>query len=229
MTAGDLPASCSAIAVDPALRWFATRPGSIVFTDDRSECVKGDLGAVPVVRSTLPRYAGNKCAVWAARINELRKFNCSCLTLVVAAKGVGSGIMLACDHINLSGQSPLIGFLGADGSSVFADLSDAYNARLRQLAGCVAVRMDLTLRPGIFIAPNEDGRDRWPHVSGDGGDDYVRCGSVVMMAICAAAARIPVLAVAIDTHHREDDEDRLFAFIERFLQCCGSEAPEEIS
>lgn len=229
MTASDSPAPCCAVAVDPALHWLAARLGSMDPTEDGSQCLKGSLGAMPVVCFSLPRCAGAKCTEWVAYVNRLRKFNCKSLTLVVTAKGVGRGIVLARDHINLSGQSPLIGLRGADGSPVFADLSGAYDARLRKLASGVAFGMDLRLRPGIFIAPAENSRDRWPCVNRDGGDDHVRCESVVMMAICAAAAQIPMLAVAIDARRRKDDECRLFAFIERFIQCCGSEAFEEIS
>ena len=50
------------------------------------------------------------------------------------------------DHINLTGDNPLIG------SNESVDLSQAYSARLKALAGEVAGRLGITLQSGAYVA-----------------------------------------------------------------------------
>ncbi|ASR47422.1 purine-nucleoside phosphorylase [Paenibacillus kribbensis] len=59
-------------------------------------------------------------------------------------------LMLITDHLNLVGTNPLIGPNNNDLGTRFPDLSQVYNAELRQIAMEVAKAQNTTLREGVY-------------------------------------------------------------------------------
>lgn len=101
-------------------------------------------------------YEGHDPSVVAHPVRAAVRAGCSMVVLTNAAGGLRDGMqvgdaVLISDHLNLTGLSPLS---GPTPDSVngwgprFADLTDAYSARLRALAK----RLDPTLTEGVYAA-----------------------------------------------------------------------------
>jgi purine-nucleoside phosphorylase len=60
-------------------------------------------------------------------------------------------LMLITDHINLTGESPLVGLREEDWGPRFPDMSRAYDPALRELAEETALREGLRLRQGVYV------------------------------------------------------------------------------
>lgn len=58
--------------------------------------------------------------------------------------------MLITDHINLTGDSPLVGWPGPEGSTPFVPMNDAYDPGLRDIARSAAAEQGLRLREGVY-------------------------------------------------------------------------------
>jgi len=76
------------------------------------------------------------------------------MLLTNAAGGLGEGfsagdLMLVTDHLNLTGQSPLLGPPPAQGPR-FSDMTFAYDARLRALALSAANELGVRVRQGVY-------------------------------------------------------------------------------
>jgi len=54
------------------------------------------------------------------------------------------GLALIADHINLTGDNPLIGWTGAQGTGPFVSMHDAYSRRLRELARAAAAQQGIS-------------------------------------------------------------------------------------
>lgn len=116
----------------------------------RSVEVRGGRTLVLLGRSHLYEGHGPHVVVHAVRAAVLA--GCRVVVLTNAAGGVdptygvGEAILLA-DHLNLTGQNPLVGAEPPDDwGPRFVDLSDVYAARLRELARGVRP----SLREGIY-------------------------------------------------------------------------------
>jgi purine-nucleoside phosphorylase len=112
------------------------------------------VGGVPVLvllgRSHLYEGLGPHVVVHGVRAAALA--GCSAVLLTNAAGGVDPTLdvgqpLLLSDHINLSGQNPLVGPEPPEGwGPRFVDVSDVYAARLRALAH----EVDPSLREGVY-------------------------------------------------------------------------------
>src|SRR5207245_11091196 len=65
---------------------------------------------------------------------------------------VGGDLVLIADHINLIGDNPLVGPNDDSLGPRFPDMSEPYDAALRDLARDVARDRGITLREGVYIA-----------------------------------------------------------------------------
>jgi len=77
------------------------------------------------------------------------------LIVTNAAGGVNTAyepgdLMLIEDHINLTGQNPLIGHNMSDFGARFPDMSSAYNKEMRTIAKQIADRLNITVREGVY-------------------------------------------------------------------------------
>jgi purine-nucleoside phosphorylase len=130
--------------------------------------VPGHTGTVRSIRSPGGRrvlaflgrvhgYEGHEPAAVVHGVRSAQAAGCTAIVLTNAAGGIRDGLrvgqpVLIGDHLNLTGRSPLAGSPAAvvpdHVPSRFVDLTDAYSARLRDLARSV----DPSLEDGVYAA-----------------------------------------------------------------------------
>jgi purine-nucleoside phosphorylase len=109
-------------------------------------------------------------------------------------------LMLIADHINLLGDSPLIGPNDDGLGPRFPDLSEPYNVALRAIARDVAAEHRITLREGVYVAvtgPNLETRAEYRFLRTIGAD--VVGMSTVPEVVVAIHAGMRVLGLSIIT------------------------------
>ncbi len=121
------------------------------------ELISGEVAGVPVVvfSGRVHRYQGVSAldAAYPARLAAA--LGCEILVVTNAAGGVdpdlGVGdVVLLSDQINLSGDSPLVGWPGPEGGVPFVPMRDAYDPQLRELALGAAAREGMVLKDGVY-------------------------------------------------------------------------------
>jgi len=118
----------------------------------------GLLAGIPVacLQGRAHVYEGNSPARSAFGVRLLAALGCRVVLLTNAAGGIHPSfepgdLMLITDHLNLMGGNPLCGANYGDGPR-FPDLSQAYDARLQELARTTALAVGVTLREGVYAA-----------------------------------------------------------------------------
>ena len=109
-------------------------------------------------------------------------------------------LMLLADHINLLGDSPLIGPNDDSLGPRFRDMSQPYDEELRAVARTVASELRIMLREGVYVAvtgPNLETRAEYRFLRGIGAD--VVGMSTVPEVIAAVHMSMRVLGVSIIT------------------------------
>lgn len=89
-------------------------------------------------------------------IRVMKELGVKTLIVTNAAGGINESfepgdLMVITDHINNTGQNPLIGPNDADLGVRFPDMSKAYSKDLRQLAKKVAADLQINLKEGVYI------------------------------------------------------------------------------
>ncbi|MFW6323466.1 MAG: purine-nucleoside phosphorylase [Desulfovibrionales bacterium] len=89
-------------------------------------------------------------------VRTLRCLNIDGLVLTNAAGALNplhqaGELMLVTDHINFTGQNPLIGANPDDWGPRFPDMSRVYSLRLQRLASEQALRLGMTLEKGVYL------------------------------------------------------------------------------
>lgn len=121
------------------------------------ELIFGEVAGVPLVvfSGRVHRYQGVSAldAAYPARLAAA--LGCEILVVTNAAGGVnpylGVGdVVLLSDHINLTGDSPLLGWPGPEGGVPFVPMRDAYDRGLREIARDVAAREGMALEDGVY-------------------------------------------------------------------------------
>ena len=115
-------------------------------------------------------------------------------------------VMLITDHINLSGDNPLLGPNLDRFGPRFPPMTDAYDPRLRAAALESAARTGVELRQGVYVmlsGPSYETRAEMRMFRGFGADAVGM--STVHEAIVARHAEVAVLGLSLITNKATDD------------------------
>lgn len=102
-------------------------------------------------------YEGHDPRTVTFAIRALGLLGVKTLLLTNAAGGVNTGfsrgaLMVIDDHINLTGQNPLVGANDDRFGARFPDMTEIYSARLRSIADRAGRAIDLLLPHGVYVA-----------------------------------------------------------------------------
>ena len=167
----------------------------------------GTLGGKTIVamQGRFHRYEGYSLQQVTFPVRVLRELGAESLIVSNACGGMNPAwkagdLMLISDHINLLGDSPLIGPNDDRLGPRFPDMSAPYDAALRALARDVAASRTLTLREGVYVAvtgPNLETRAEYRFLRAVGAD--VVGMSTVPEVIVAVHGGMRVLGLSIIT------------------------------
>jgi purine-nucleoside phosphorylase len=120
--------------------------------------VLGEAGGMPavVLQGRVHFYEGYSIQEVVFPVRVLGALGIRQLIVTNAAGGVNldfqpGDFMLIKDHINLTGTNPLIGRDLDEHGVRFPDMSEAYDATMRDVAADVAAKAGIPLRQGIYI------------------------------------------------------------------------------
>ena len=167
----------------------------------------GTLGGKTVLamQGRFHRYEGYTLQQVTFPVRVMRALGAQSLIVSNACGGLNplwsaGDLMLIADHINLLGDSPLIGPNDDQLGPRFPDLSAPYDSALRELARRVAADDKITLREGVYVAvagPNLETRAEYRFLRAVGAD--VVGMSTVPEVIVAIHAGMRVLGLSIIT------------------------------
>lgn len=118
--------------------------------------VYGDLAGrkVLALQGRFHFYEGNPLEVVTFPVRVMKALGCEGVLVTNAAGGIGFGpgtLMAISDHINMTGQNPLIGENLDDFGPRFPDMSNAYTTDYRKTAFAVADKLGVKLDEGVYI------------------------------------------------------------------------------
>lgn len=120
--------------------------------------VLGRLGGLPVLLQSgrFHAYEGHPADALALGVRVAAKLGASVLVATNAAGGIRDdlepgALVLIEDHVNLTGRNPLVGPV-RDGETRFPDMTEAYDAELRELVAASGERLGEPLRSGVYGA-----------------------------------------------------------------------------
>jgi purine-nucleoside phosphorylase len=167
----------------------------------------GTLGGKTVVamQGRFHRYEGYSLQQVTFPVRVMRALGADTLIVSNACGGLNplwnaGDLMLIADHINLIGDSPLIGPNDDRLGPRFPDLSSPYDAGLRELARAVAAERRIALQEGVYVAvagPNLETRAEYRFLRAIGAD--VVGMSTVPEVLVAIHAGMRVLGLSIVT------------------------------
>lgn len=99
-------------------------------------------------------YEGNTMDLVTFPVRVMSALGCQGVIVTNAAGGISYGpgtLMVISDHINMTGQNPLIGENLDDFGPRFPDMSNAYTAEYRAIAHSVAEKEQIQLTEGVYI------------------------------------------------------------------------------
>lgn len=198
----------AAIDVETAIE-YAELPGFPLSTveSQSGRLLLGTLSGKRVVamQGRFHRYEGYSLQHVTFAVRVMRALGAGTLVVSNACGGIRADwspgdLMLIADHINLLGDSPLVGPHHAEWGARFPDMSAPYDAALRETARRVAEAQGTTLREGVYVAvmgPNLETRAEYAMLRTLGAD--VVGMSTVPEVIVAVQMGMRVLGISIIT------------------------------
>ncbi|MGM1020622.1 MAG: purine-nucleoside phosphorylase [Bacillota bacterium] len=118
--------------------------------------------AVVMMKGRFHMYEGYGPQLTAFPVRVMKQLGIQSLLVTNAAGGVNTSyeagdLMVISDHLNLTGQNPLIGPNDAALGVRFPDMSEAYSRRLREIAKQTAAQQGFGLQEGVYaglLGPN---------------------------------------------------------------------------
>ena len=193
----------------------------------------GTLGGKRVVamQGRLHHYEGYSLQQVTFPVRVLQAIGAHTLVVSNACGGMradwsAGDVMLISDHINLLGDSPLIGANDDSLGPRFPDMSEPYDGLLRAMARAAAAAYGVTLREGVYVAvggPNLETRAEYRMLRALGAD--VVGMSTVPEVIVAKHGGMRVLGFSIITDMCLPDE-LAPASLERILDVARRAEPK---
>jgi purine-nucleoside phosphorylase len=117
----------------------------------------GVVDGVPIacLQGRAHLYEGHPIARVVFGVRLLARLGCRAVLLTNAAGGIDptfrpGDLMLLSDHLNLTGQNPLVGPNEDDLGKRFPDMTDAYDPALRSLAQAASKAVKVPLHTGVY-------------------------------------------------------------------------------
>lgn len=195
----------------PVMIDYRDIPGFVPSTapGHKGRLVFGRLAGRQVVcmQGRLHLYEGHALKDIVYPIRVLQALGIQTLLLTNAAGGIRIGfhpgdLMLIADHINFTGQNPLIGPNDQTIGPRFPDMTYTYTPRLRLLAKEVAQELGISLEEGVYLGltgPSFETPAEIRMFRGWGADAVGM--STVSEVIEAAYLGLPVLAISLITNY----------------------------
>ena len=121
--------------------------------------ILGRLGELPtaVMAGRAHLYEGYRPDQVVFGVRVLGRFGVRALVLTNAAGGINPAfrrglLVLISDHINLQGANPLVGPNEESLGPRFPDMTEAYSARLREIAREAAAELNIPVAEGVYAA-----------------------------------------------------------------------------
>ena len=119
----------------------------------------GHISGVPVAAflGRFHYYEGHSMAVAALPVRHARLLGARTMVLTAAVGAlrpelVPGTVVVATDHLNMMGESPLRGWRGRDGSPPFIELSETYDRDLVARAMSVGAALGVPISGGVYAA-----------------------------------------------------------------------------
>ncbi|MGT2929566.1 purine-nucleoside phosphorylase [Streptococcus dentasini] len=177
--------------------------------------VYGDLAGrkVLALQGRFHFYEGNPLEVVTFPVRIMKALGCQGVLVTNAAGGIGFGpgtLMAISDHINLTGQNPLIGENLEEFGPRFPDMSNAYSKDYREKAQATAQKLGIQLDEGIYIGVSGPSYETPAEIRAFKamGADAVGM-STVPEVIVAAHSGLKVLGISAITNHAAGFQDEL--------------------
>lgn len=121
------------------------------------ELVCGDLEGVPVIamKGRFHYYEGYSMQTVTFPVRVMKELGVEIMIVTNAAGGVNPSfaagdLMIISDHLNLTGDNPLIGKNDASFGPRFPDMTDAYSNELRTVAKQIASDLGIKVQEGVY-------------------------------------------------------------------------------
>lgn len=161
---------------------------------------------IVVMQGRFHLYEGYNVANLVYPVRVLSELGISVLIVTNAAGGIKRGLspgdfMIIIDHINLTGENPLIG-IKADKISPFVDMTKAYDPGLIRLARSAGKRIGIQVSSGILAAVKGPSYETPAEIKALKrlGADAV-CMSTVLEVIIAGYLGMKVLGISLITNY----------------------------